>query len=286
VVEVQRAYDRLAQPASQRALGAAFYVRAELYRLRGDFAEAEQAYRQAHQYGRQPQPGLAQVRLAQGHVDEASGAIRRSLDEAGDTVTRSRLLAPYVDMLLAGGDVAAARGAADELSAISAEWNTPLPSALAAHATGSVLLADGEARPALASLRRAWTLWSELGATYDAARTRMLMGVACRMLGDEDNAQMEFEAARSALQQLEAAPDLVRVEELSQTTARPMTGGLTAREVQVLKLVATGKTNRAIASELFISEKTVATHVSSLFTKLGLSSRSAATAYAYEHHLV
>ena len=285
VVEVQRACDRLAQPASQRALGAAFYVRAELYRLRGEFAEAEQAYRQAHQYGRQPQPGLAQIRLAQGHVDEACGAIRRSLDEAEDTVTRSRLLAPYVDMLLAGGDVAAARGAADELSGIAAEWNTPLLSALSSHATGSVLLADGDARAALASLRRAWTVWSELGATYDGARARMLMGVACRMLGDEDSAQMEFDAARSALQQLEAAPDVLRVEELSQTTARPIAGGLTAREVQVLKLVATGKTNRAIASELFISEKTVATHVSSLLTKLGLSSRSAATAYAYEHHL-
>jgi DNA-binding CsgD family transcriptional regulator/tetratricopeptide (TPR) repeat protein len=285
VVEVQRACDRLARPASQRALGAAFYVRAELHRLRGEFAEAEQAYRQAHHYGRQPQPGLAQIRLAQGHVGEACGAIRRSLDEAEDAVTRSRLLAPYVEMLLAGGDVAAARGAADELSGIASEWNTPLLSAVSSHAIGSVLLADGEARPALASLRRAWTLWSELGASYDAARARVLMGVACRKLGDEDNAQMEFDAARAALQQLDAAPDVIRVEELSHFTVRPIAGGLTAREVQVLKLVATGRTNRAIASELFISEKTVATHVSSLLTKLGLSSRSAATAYAYQHHL-
>jgi ATP/maltotriose-dependent transcriptional regulator MalT len=286
VAEVQRACDRLAQPASQRALGAAFYVRAELYRLRGEFVEAEQTYRQAHQYGRQPQPGLAQMRLAQGRVDEACGALRLSLDEADDTVTRSRLLAPYVDMLLVRGDVAAARDAAAELSAIATEWNTPFLSALSSHATGSVLLADGDARAGHACLRRAWAVWSELGATYEAARARVLMGVACRMLGDEDNAEMEFDAARSALQQLEAAPDLIRVEELSQAAARLTTGGLTPREMQVLRLVATGKTNRAIASELFIGEKTVATHVSSLLTKLGLPSRSAATAYAYEHHLV
>jgi DNA-binding NarL/FixJ family response regulator len=285
VAEVQRACDRLAQPTSQRALGAAFYVRAELYRLRGEFIEAEKAYRQAHRYGRLPQPGLAQIRLAQGRIDEARNALRRSLDEAEDTVTRCRLLAPYVDALLAGGDVDAARGAAEKLSEIAAEWNTPFLFALASHATGSVLLPDGEARTALAWLRRAWTAWSELGATYDAARARVLIGIACRMLGDEDGAQMEFDAARSALQQLEATPDLIRVEALSQTTARPIAGGLTAREVQVLKLVATGKTNRAIASELVISEKTVASHVSSVLTKLGLSSRSAATAYAYEHHL-
>ena len=187
-------------------------------------------------------------------------------------------------MLLAGGDVAAARGAADELSGLAAEWNTPFLSALSRMRPGRSCWPT--ARPAPRSPRSAGRGRLErAGASYEAARARVLMGVACRMLGDEDSAQMEFDAARSALQQLEAAPDLVRVEELSRTTARPIAGGLTAREVQVLKLVATGKTNRAIASELFISEKTVATHVSSLLTKLGLSSRSAATAYAYEHHL-
>jgi DNA-binding NarL/FixJ family response regulator len=97
---------------------------------------------------------------------------------------------------------------------------------------------------------------------------------------------VELDAARSVFEQLDAAPDLVRVDELSRIAARRIAGGLSAREVQVLKLVATGKTNRAIASELVISEKTVATHVRNIFTKLGLSSRSAATAYAHEHHLV
>jgi DNA-binding CsgD family transcriptional regulator len=284
--EIRRACDRLAKPASQRALGAAYYVRADLHRLRGEFAMAEEAYREASRWGRHPQPGLAQLRLAQGRVDAAVAAARHALDEAEDAVARSRLLAPYVEIVLAGGGVTAARDAADELSRIAAEWNTPLLHALSSHATGSVLLAEGDTRAALAALRRAWAGWRDMNAPYEGARARMLIGLACRALGDEDSAEMELHAARSVFQQLDAAPDLVRVEELSNLVARRTAGGLTAREVQVLALVATGKTNRAIASELVISEKTVAAHVSSIFTKLGLSSRSAATAYAYDHHLV
>ena len=284
--EIERACDRLAKPTSQRALGAAYYVRADLYRLRGEFARAEEAYREASRWGRHPQPGLAQLRLAQGRVDAAVAAMRHALDEAEDAVARSRLLAPYVEIVLAGGDIPAARAAADDLSRIAAEWNTPLLHALSSHARGSVLLAEGDARAALAALRRAWAGWRDMDAPYEGARARMLIGLACRALGDEDSAEMELHAARSAFQQVDAAPDLVRVEELSNISARGTTGGLTAREVQVLALVATGKTNRAIASELVISEKTVAAHVSSIFTKLGLSSRSAATAYAYEHHVV
>jgi DNA-binding CsgD family transcriptional regulator/tetratricopeptide (TPR) repeat protein len=284
--EAQRACDRLAKPTSQRALGAAYYVRADLHRLRGEFAKAEETYREASRWGRHPQPGLAQLRLAQGRVDAAVAAMRHALDEAEDAVARSRLLAPYVEIVLAGGDVTAAREAADELSRIATEWNTPLLHALSSHATGSVLLAEGDARAALAALRRAWAGWRELDAPYEGARARMLIGLACRALGDDDNAEMELHAARSVFQQIDAAPDLVRVQELSNSMARRTPGGLTAREVQVLALVATGKTNRAIASELVISEKTVAAHVSSILAKLGLSSRSAATAYAYDHHLV
>ena len=212
--------------------------------------------------------------------------MRRVLNEAEDVVTRSRMLGPYVEIALGGGGVAAARGAAEELSSIAAAWSTPFLSALSSQATGSVLLAEGDARAALAAFRRAWAGWGELDAPYDAARSHVLIGLACRALGDEDSAQMELDAARSVFLQLDAAPDLVRVEELSQITARRVAGGLTTREVQVLKLVATGMTNRAIASELVITEKTVATHVNSILTKLGLSSRSAATAYAYVHDLV
>ena len=286
MTEAQQACDRLAAPTSQPALGAAYYVRAELHRLRGDFTEAEEAYRQANRVGRQPQPGLAQLRLAQGRVDTALAATRHALDEAEDRVTRARLLVPHIEIALASGDVAAARVAGDELSSIAAEWNTPLLHVLSSHATGSILLAEGNARAALAALRRSAAGWRELDAPYEGARTRVVMALACRALGDEGSTEMELDAARSVFQQLDAAPDLVRVEELASSMARRTTSGLTPREVEVLALLATGKTNRAIASELVISEKTVAAHVSSVFTKLGLSSRSAATAYAYQHHLV
>jgi DNA-binding NarL/FixJ family response regulator len=164
--------------------------------------------------------------------------------------------------------------------------DAPLLHALSTHATGAVLLAEGQPHSALAALRRAWTAWQEIEAPYEAARARVLIARACRALGDEDTATMELDAARWIFQQLGAAPDLAGVAALSRQASAGAAGGLTAREVQVLRLVAAGRTNRAIAAHLFISEKTVARHVSNIFVKLGLSSRSAATAYAYEHQLV
>lgn len=283
VDEAQRACERL---SGQPAAGAAFYQQAELYRLRGEFVKAEEAYRQASKWGRTPQPGLARLRLAQGQVDAAAAAIRRVVDEAQDRVTRSRLLAAYVEIVLAANDVCAARTAADELSEIAAALNAPFLHAVSSQATGAVLLDEGEARAALAALRHGWAAWQELEAPYEAARVRVLIGLACREFGDEDTAEMEFDAARWVFQQLGAAPDVARVEALSRKVAAKAAGGLTAREVQVLRLVAAGKTNRAIAADLFLSEKTVARHVSNIFTKLGVSSRAAATAYAYEHDLV
>jgi len=282
--QAQRACELLAgQPA---VAGSAFYQDAELHRLRGEFAEAEEGYRRATERGRSPQPGLAQLRLAQGQIDAAAAAIRRALDEVHDRVTRARLLPVHVEIMLAARDVHAALAAADELSEIASELDAQLLRAMAAAATGAVLLAEGDTRAALEALRRAWKSWQELEAPYEAARVRVLIGLACRELGDEDTAGMEMDAARRTLQQLGAAPDLVRLEELSRTAVPQPIGGLTAREVEVLRLVATGKTNRAIADKLVISEKTVARHMSNIFTKLGLSSRSAATAYAYEHDLV
>jgi DNA-binding NarL/FixJ family response regulator len=188
--------------------------------------------------------------------------------------------------MLGASDVQAARAAADELSEIAVDVDAPFLRAVSAHARGAVFLAEGDAQAALAALRDAWTAWQELEAPYEAARVRALIGLACRELGDEDTAEMELDAARCVFQKLGAAPDLARVEELSRTAAPKAAGRLTAREVQVLRLVAAGKTNRAIAAELVISEKTVARHVSNIFTKLGLSTRAAATAYAYQHGLV
>ena len=286
IEEAQRAYERLSQPPGQPRVGAVFYQRAELHRLRGEFDQAEQAYRQASQWGREPQPGLAQLRLAQGQVDAAEAAIRRVMDETQDRVTRSRLLGPYVEVMLAAGDVQMARVGADELAKIAADLAAPLLHAVSARATGAVLLAEGDARAALGALRDAWSAWQELEAPYEAAHVRVLISVSCRELGDEDTAAMELDAARWAFEQLGATADLARVRELSWKAAAKAVGGLTAREVQVLSLVVTGKSNREIAKALTISEHTVRRHLQNIFAKLSVSSRAEATAYAFQHDLV
>ena len=208
------------------------------------------------------------------------------VDEATDRVTRSNLLAAYVEIMLAAGDVQAARVAADELSTIAGDLGAPLLGAMASHAQGAVLLGEGDLPAALAALRRAWTAWQELEAPYEAARVRVLLGLACRQLGDQEGAELELDAARLVFQRLGAEPDLARIQALSPKAVPKAAGGLTAREVQLLRLVAAGKTNRAIAAELVLSERTVDRHVSNIFAKLGVSSRAAATAFAYEHQLI
>lgn len=281
--EVARASERLAQRPGNAAEGAAWYQSAELHRLCGEFAEAEESYRQASRLGHEPQPGLALLRLAQGHVEAAQSAIRRALDETERIVPRSRLLPGFVEVMVAAGDLDAARAGADELAGIAGELDAPLLRALSEQADGLVLLARGDAPAALAALRRAAAAWQELEAPHEAARTRALIGLACRDLGDDETAALELDAARWAFDQLGAAADVARVDTLTRT--RPP-GGLTAREIEVLRLVASGMTNRAIADQLVLSEKTVARHLSNIFAKLGVSSRSAATAYAYENGVV
>lgn len=281
--EVDRALARLAKPMSPRILGAAAYTRAEIHRLRGHFAAAEDAYRQAAEHGHEPQPGLALLRLAQGRTDLAAAAIRRAEQEAEGPLSRATLLGPYVEIVLAAGDVDAARAAAEELAAVTTELRQPYLDAVAAHATGMVHLAAGDPRTALVMLRRAWRGWHHLEAPYEAARSRVQIALACRALDDVDGADMEFDAAKAAFETLGAIPDAAAVTRASGGEQRP--GGLTARELEVLALVAKGSTNRQVAVQLVISEKTVASHVGHILTKLGLSSRSAATAYAYEHGL-
>jgi DNA-binding NarL/FixJ family response regulator len=284
--QAERARDWLSQPPARRAVGGAFYQLGELHRLRGAFGDAEEAYRAASAWGREPQPGLALLRLAQGRIAAATSAIRRVAGEAADAPTRSRVLPAYIEIMLAAGDVAAAREAADELGRIAGDLGAPLLRAAAAQSTGAVLLAEGRPQDALAALRTASAGWREVGAPYEEARARVLIGLAHLALGDGDTAAMELDAARRAFRHLGATPDLSRTPSAGPGAAAGGAGGLTAREVEVLGLVATGKTNRAIAGRLGISEKTVARHVSNIFTKLNLSSRAAATAYAYEHRLV
>jgi DNA-binding NarL/FixJ family response regulator len=282
--EAERAIERLGE-VSPRALGTAFYASGELRRLRGDFGGAEEAYRQANECGRQPQPGMALLRLARGDADAAAAMIRRVCDEAEDAVTRTGVLPACVEILLAAGDVVGARLVTEELAGIAVERSSLFIRAQAARATGSVLLAEGDTPAAVAALRRAWAAWRDLEARYEAARTRVLLALASRAAADEDGALLELDAARAVFEQLGAAPELARVEELA-GIGSPAPGGLTAREREVLAEVARGQSNRAIAAELVIGERTVATHVSSILTKLGLPSRTAAAAYAYEHGLV
>ena len=283
--EAQRACEHLTGRPRPTA-GWASYQRAELHRLRGEFAEAEEAFTRASELGRKPQPGLSLLRLAQGHIETAVASIRNAIEET-DARSRWRVLAAAVDIFLAAHDIRSATAAADELGKLMRPFEAVLPRAVAAYARGAVQLAKGETRAALADLRTACTGWCSLDAPYEAARAQMLIALACRALGDDDSANMEFGAARRAFTHLGAMPDLARVETLwSSPAAKVDTHGLSARELEVLRLLATGKTNRAIAGELFISEKTVARHVSNIFTKLDLSSRAAATAYAYEHRLV
>ncbi len=284
--EAQRAREQLSRSATHSAIGAALYQEGESYRLRGEFTKAEEAYREASRLGRAPQPGLALLRLRQGQIEAARAAIERAMDEAEDPRMRSRLLAAYVEIMLATGDIAASRGAADELAMLAADLDAVFLNATSEGASGTVLLAEGDPRGALSHLRRSWMHWRELDAPYEAARVRVLIGRCCRALGDEDTAEMELDAARWVFEQLGAATDLETLRALSRPVARDAAGGLTTRELEVLRLVAAGRTNRAIAGELFISEKTVARHVSNIFMKLDVSSRSAATAYSYEHGLV
>jgi ATP/maltotriose-dependent transcriptional regulator MalT len=282
----RRAVEWLSDPTAGAGVGAAFNQLGEILRLRGKFADAERAYARASQLSRNPGPGMAQLRLAQGRVGAASAAIRRTMEEIVEPGPRARVLDACVEIALAARDVAAARAAARELAEIAAGLDAPFLRALAARASGAVLLAGGDARGALTQLRESWSLWCELEAPYDASRVRVLMALACRELGDEEDACLELAEASREFERLGATAELSRAKALLSQRGSAAACPLTGREVQVLRLVASGMTNRGIAHELEISEKTVARHLSNIFTKLDLSSRTAATAYAYDHKLI
>jgi DNA-binding CsgD family transcriptional regulator len=283
--EARRAGERLAQGFNRAAAAQAFYRQGEVHRLRGELAEAEDAYREASRFGWEPQPGMALLRLAQGQGDTAAASIRRALGEAAQPLRRANLLPAYVEIMLAAGDVEEARTGCAELEEIAERYESAMLAALVSHARGATDLAAGDARSALVSLRRAGETWQELGAPYDAARARALVAEACRALGDEDAAGLELEAARDAFAALGATPDFARVDAAARRSGKGAYG-LTPRQVEVLRLVSAGKSNREIAAALVISEHTVARHVQNIFTTLGVSSRTAASAFAFEHDLV
>jgi ATP/maltotriose-dependent transcriptional regulator MalT len=282
--EASRAGERFEQTRN-RAAGLAHYRRGDLLRLRGELAASEEAYRAASRFGWEPQPGLAQLRLANGRTDAAAASIRRARAETTEPLKLAVLLPAYVEIMLESGELEEARTACRELEAIAERYKSAMLRAMVAHARGAVALADGDARAALGPLRESWQAWQALDAPYEVARTRVLVGRACRALGDEDSALLELEAARAAFAELGAALELARVEALLRRAPTEM-HGLSGRELDVLRLVAAGKSNREIAEALVISEHTVARHVQNIFGKLGLSSRTAAAAFAFEHELV
>jgi DNA-binding NarL/FixJ family response regulator len=287
VQEVRRATERFSQGVlNQLAYGKAHYREGEIHRLRGQFDAAEDAYREASRCGFEPQPGLALLRLAQGHDEAAVASIRRAVGEARQPLKRAALLPAYVEIMLAVGARAPAEAGCRALAELAERQGSDALRAMAAHVQGAVALADGDAAETLVALRRAFTLWQELGAPYEVARVRMMMASACRALGDADTATLELEAARELFALLGAAPDLASIDAIGPRAAPADLHGLTGREAEVLRLVAAGKSNRDIAVELVISEHTVARHVQNIFAKLGVSSRTAASAFAFEHHLV
>ena len=281
--EAERACESL---SGTPAAGEALYRHAELLRVRGDLKRAEETYRAATNAGRQPQPGLALLRLAQGQVDAAVASIRRVADETVGAVPRARMLGPFVEIMLAADEPVVARAGADELGAIAGEVDIVCVRALAAHAAGAVRLAEGDPQGAFAELREAWAAWRDLGAPYEAAKVRLLIGLAFRAVGDADTAAMELDAALLAFESLGAGTDLAQAERLVGNEPATRPGGLTEREVEVLVLVARGGSNGAIAAALLISEHTVARHIHNILTKLGVSSRTAASSFAYENHLL
>lgn len=286
IEEAHRARQRMSQESDPEAFGDAHYQQAEIHRLRGEIAEAEDAYRRASQIGREPQPGLALLRLQQGRIDEAVSAIRRVLATTPATWRRAGFLPAGVEVFLAAGDVEEARAACVELEQLAETFGTEILGAMARHARGAVRLAEGDPQGSVEPLRKAFHVWQKIGAPYIAARIRALLGRACRALGDRDGAALEMAAARSVFEQLGAASDLAALDAQPTEAGRPLEHGLSARELQVLRMVASGKTNKAIAEELCLSERTVDRHVSNIFVKVDVSSRAAATAFAYEHDLI
>jgi DNA-binding CsgD family transcriptional regulator len=287
LAEARRACEWLAPPATGEGGGDAYYRLGELHRLRGDYPEAEEAYRQASRLGRQPEPGLQLLWHARGQGLAARTALERALKETrAEPARHAPILEAHIQLCLAAGDTAKAWTATRELAEIAGALGIQYLKALTLQCEGAILLAEERPAEALARLRSAWSEWQKLEAPYESARVRALIGDTCRALGDQQSAVLEWDAARWCFQQLGARPDLERLEQFDRSPARANApAGLSRRELDVLRLVAAGLTNREIGAELVISEHTVARHVQNMLAKVGCSTRAALAAFAAENGL-
>jgi len=284
--EIKDACELLTRTPGKPAAGEAYYRKAELHRLQGDFEEAEDCFHEAAKRGRKPQPGLALLRLAQGQRDSAETSIKNTLQETIDKNSRAELLPAVVSIMIAVKQTGEASGATKELSAIANEFDASYLYAMSSYCQGTVFLAEGNIQVALEHLQKALKFWNTLDLPYESARTRELRGLAYWELNDKDNSDVELAAAKWVFEQLKAMPDLERVNQFLKKKPDHTTYGLTLRELQVLRRVVSGKTNKSIAGELFISERTVDRHVSNIFNKLGLSSRVEATAFVLKNKIL
>ena len=282
LAEYDLAVQRYLEAETPLAAGLAMTERADVLRIRGDLSGAQDAYEQAAAYGHEPQPGLALLWLAEGRAEAAFAAITRLLGETADPVHRSQLLPAAVEVLLATDHHEEAVTIAAEFVSIAGAFGCLPVQARADNAAALAALESGDPAAAAPLLRRARAVFERFGWRYEVARCRLQLGRALRALGDEESAVTELAAARRCFAELAATP---AEREAAALITRAYPNRLTAREVEVLRLVAAGKTNPQIAALLFLSDKTVARHLSNIFTKLEVTSRTAAAAFAYQHHI-
>ena len=276
--DIDAAVAQLSDRRKHWELGEAHYNRGELLRAQGDREGADASYRLASQHGHDPQPGLALLRLAQGKTAAARSALRRALDETSDIKRRAELLPAMAEVALLEADLGTAESVCAELEQLTETFSSLLLSAESRFARGRIRLAEGDARAALDPLRNAHRLWQELEMPIAEARARVHLANACDALGDTDGAELERHSAREVFERFGAVDELA----VSGVRGRPQTP-LTERESEVVRKVAAGLSNRAVSTQLHISEKTVASHLSHIFTKLDVGNRAGVTAYYYEH---
>jgi DNA-binding CsgD family transcriptional regulator len=258
----------------------AMYQLAEIHRMRGDLDAAAAAYRQVSLDSGDPMPGVALLKLAEGDAPAALSSLHAAIDEATDPFARIQMLPALVEVAIAAGDIPDATEAATKLAEAAADTGTEAHLAWAAHAAGRVALAEDRITQAVVHLKKARELWKDLSLPYELARSRTDLGRALSARGDTEGAEVEFEAAREVFTDLGARPDVRAIDDLARDARSEWPAGLTDREVEVLRLLASGATNRSIAADLVLSERTVDRHVSNIFTKIDVSSRAAATAWA------